>query len=88
MPPLLFGTSLYQIPGIEQFQAVQTAPTNLRVRLRLEAGADPESVWQAVHTRLTRLLTEHKLSHVTLERAEELPEQSPGGKYREVIPLS
>ena len=88
MPPLLFGTSLYQIPGIEQFQAVQTTPTNLRVRLRLEAGADPEGVWQAVHARLTRLLTEHKLSHVTLERAEESPEQSPGGKYREVIPLS
>jgi phenylacetate-coenzyme A ligase PaaK-like adenylate-forming protein len=88
MPPLLFGTSLYQIPGIEQFQAVQTAPTNLRVRLRLEAGADPDRVWQAVQARITRLLTEHKLGHVTLERAEEPPERSPGGKYREIIPLS
>lgn len=87
LPPLLFGTSIYDIPGIEQFQIVQTAPANLRVRLRLEAGADPDGVWQAVHTRLTRLLTEHKLNHVTLERTEEPPEQSAGGKYREVIPL-
>ena len=88
MPPLLFGTSLYQIPGIEQFQVVQTAPANLRLRLRLEAGADPDRVWQAVHARITRLLTEHQLGHVTLERAKESPERSPGGEYREIIPLS
>ena len=87
MPPLLFGTSIYHIPGIEQFQAVQTTPANLRVRLRLEAGADPDRVWQAVYARITHLLMEHKLSHVILERAEEPPEQSPGGKYREIIPL-
>ncbi|MDX2136469.1 MAG: phenylacetate--CoA ligase family protein [Chloroflexota bacterium] len=88
MPPLLFGTSIYQIPGIEQFQMVQTAPMSLRVRLRLADSADPDRVWQAVHTKITHLLTENKLGHVVVERAEEPPEQSPGGKYREVIPLS
>ena len=88
VPPLLFGASIYHIPGIEQFQLVQITPTNLRVRLRLADGADPDRVWQAVHTEITRLLTKHKFNHVTIERAEELPEQSPGGKYREVIPLS
>ena len=67
---------------------MQTAPAKLRMRLRLEAGADPDRVWQVVHARITRLLTEHMLSHVTLERAEEPPERSPGGKYREIIPLS
>lgn len=88
MPPLLFGTSIYQIPGIEQFQLVQTGPGSLRVRLRLEADADPDRVWQAVHARIAGLLDQHKLGHVTLERAEEPPQESPGGKYREVIPLS
>ncbi len=88
IPPLLFGTSLYQIPGIEQFQAVQTAPANLRVRLKIADDAHPDHVWQSVHTELTHLLTKHKLGHVTVERAEEPPEQSAGGKYREVIPLS
>ena len=86
--PLLFGASIYHIPGIEQFQAVQTTPTNLRVRLRLTNDADRDRVWQAVHTAITRLLTAHKLDHVTVERADEPPEQSPGGKYREIIPLS
>lgn len=37
---------------------------------------------------LTRLLAGHKLDHVTVERAEEPPEQAPGGKYREVILLN
>lgn len=88
VPPLLFDTSISHIPGIEQFQVVQTMPTNLRVRLRLADSADPDRVWQKVRTEITRLLAEHKLAHVTVERAEEPPEQSPGGKYREVIPLS
>ena len=88
VPPLLFGTSIYHIPGIEQFQLIQTTSTNLRVRLHLADGADPDCVWQAVHTEITRLFTKHGLDHVTVERAKELPEQSTGGKYREVIPLS
>ncbi|RJR51762.1 MAG: phenylacetate--CoA ligase family protein [Desulfobacteraceae bacterium] len=88
IPPLLFGTSIYDIPGIVQFQIVQTAPAILRVRLGLAAGADPDHVWQALHTKLTRLLAEHELGYVTIERAEEPPEQSTGGKYREVIPFT
>ncbi len=85
--PLAFGTLADRTPGVELFQIVQTAPTTLRVRLRPEAGAAPDRVWEVVHSEIKRLLTEHKLDHVTLERAEELPEQSPGGKYRKVIPL-
>lgn len=50
-------------------------------------AADPARVWQAVNTEIRDLLTEHELTHVTVERAAEPPEQSPGGKYRTVIPL-
>lgn len=87
LPPLMFGTSLYHIPGIEQFQCVQTTPTILRVRLTIAAGADRDRAWQAVHAQLTRLLAAHGLEHVTVERAAEPPERAPGGKYREIIPL-
>ena len=86
IPPLAFEVN--HIPGIEQFQIVQTTPTSLRVRLRLASGADTDRIWQAIRTELSHWLTEHKLSQVTIERAEEPPEQSPGGKYRTVIPLS
>lgn len=85
--PLVLGTIVNHIPGIALFQIVQPAPTSLRVRLRYAAGADPEIVWQTVHAAIARLLTERKLPHVEVERAEERPEQSPGGKYREIIPL-
>lgn len=85
--PLVFGTLLHRIPGIEMFQVVQAAPTRLRVRLLLGAAADRERVWKAVQTDLTRLLAARGLAHVAVERAGEPPEQSRGGKYREVIPL-
>jgi hypothetical protein len=41
-----------------------------------------------VRSEIRRLLEEHGLAHIALDRAEEPPEQSPGGKYREVIPLA
>ncbi len=88
LPPLVFVALVDRVPGIDIIQIVQTTPTNLRVRLRPAAGADSNLVWQAIHTEITHLLIEHKLGHVTVERAEEPPEQSPGGKFRKVIPLS
>jgi phenylacetate-CoA ligase len=85
IPPLALEVD--HVPGVELFQVVQSAPTNLRVRLRTAAGADPDRVWQAVHAELKHLLTAHGLDHVAVECAEKLPEQSLGGKYRTVIPL-
>jgi len=77
-----------EVDQVPDPQIVQTTPTNLRVRLRPASGADPERVWQAVRSEITRLLAAHKLDRVTVERAEEPPKQSPGGKYRTIIPLS
>jgi phenylacetate-CoA ligase len=86
--PLAFDTLLARIRGIELFQIVQTTPTTLQVRLKTATGSDPDRVWQAVHTEMAHLLTSYHLDHVTLEHAEEAPEQSPGGKYRTILPLS
>ena len=83
--PLAFEVD--HIPGVELFQIVQTTPTNLRVRLRAVAGADQEGMWHAVRDDISRLLSEHRLNHVTVERASEPPEQGAGGKYRTIIPL-
>lgn len=86
IPPLALEVD--HVPGAELFQIVQRTPTSLRVRLRPAANADPDRVWQEVHAAITHLLAEHGLEHVAVERAAEPPEQSPGGKYRAVIPLS
>lgn len=85
--PMLFGTLLDRAPGVERFQLVQTAPTTLRVRLQTANGDDADRVWQTVRAEITHLLTEHKVTDVTLELADEAPQQSPGGKFRRIIPL-
>ena len=82
IPALLFEIDQ---PEIQLFQIVQTTPSRLRVRLRLAPGANPERVWQSVNAELTRVLEEHGLADVAVERADEPPEQSAGGKYRAVM---
>ena len=72
---------------IDLSQIVQTNPTTLRVRLRVSRGAGAESVWHEVNASVRRILDAHGLANVTVERGEEEPEQSSGGKYRTVIPL-
>jgi phenylacetate-coenzyme A ligase PaaK-like adenylate-forming protein len=88
LSPMLFGTLLDRVPGVEQFQVVQTAPTTLRVRLQPGAAVDPDRVWHAVHDGIDRLLTDSKAEHVTVERADEPPQPAPSGKYRRVVPFS
>lgn len=85
IPALMF--EIVDAMGVELFQIVQNSPTSLRVRFRPAAGAASDQVWRAAHTEIARVLAEQGLTHVTIERAEEPPEQSPGGKYRPVIPL-
>lgn len=75
-----------QVPGIELAQIVQSSPSILRVRLKTASGSDPEDVWKMVYGTVKESLLQHKLENVQIERAQEPPEQSSGGKYRTVIP--
>ncbi|MFC5148844.1 phenylacetate--CoA ligase family protein [Streptomyces aureoversilis] len=87
LAPLAFGTLFDRTPGVELFQVEQTAPSTLRVRMLPAPDADPERVWRTALQELTRLLAANGLGHITVQRAQEPPCQSPGGKYRTVIPL-
>jgi len=75
------------LPGVELTQIVQTTPTSLRVRLRLAKNVDPESVRRSVERQIVETLSRQRLHNVTVESADEPPEQSAGGKYRQVIPI-
>jgi phenylacetate-CoA ligase len=85
VPPLAF--EMDHIYGVDLLQLVQTTTTSVRVRLRVAASADPDRVWKAVRSELARLLAAHNLGHVAIERADEPPVQSAGGKYRMIIPV-
>jgi hypothetical protein len=85
IPPVALDVA--HIPGVERFQIVQRTPTSLHVRLTPTADAEPGRVWQEVRAAITRLLADRGLENVAVELAAAPPEQSPGGKYRTVIPL-
>lgn len=85
--PLAVTTLVERVPGVELFQILQTGPATLRIRIHAAPDADPDAVWHRVHADLTRLLADHHVSHVRVERATEPPQQTGGGKYRQIIPL-
>ena len=86
--PLALSALFDRTPEVELFQVVQTKPACLRIRLRPRPDVESDRLWQAVHDELSRPLAEHHLGHVAIEHADEPPQQSPGGKFREVVPLS
>lgn len=83
--PLAFEVD--HVAGVEQFQIVQQTPSTLRVRLRHAPDADANRVWAAVHADIASVLARHGVRGVSIERADELPQQTRGGKYRTVMPL-
>lgn len=85
MPPMVFYALLDPVPGVDLYQVVQTAPDVLRVRLAI--SGDPAAVWPRVEEDLRGLLQRHGLSHVRVERDDEAPEQTSGGKVRPIIPF-
>jgi phenylacetate-coenzyme A ligase PaaK-like adenylate-forming protein len=88
LDPLVLSSLADRTPGIEWFQIVQTRSDGLRLRLRATAGSDADRVWEATHAQVTQMLEAHRLRHVRVERGDEPPAQTSGGKYRSVIPLT
>ena len=87
LAPLAFTAAMDHAPGVELFQIVQTTPAELRVRVRAETGSDRDRVSHGARVELSRLLRQHGLDDVKVVLADEPPEQSSGGKFRQVVPL-
>jgi hypothetical protein len=85
--PLSLSALQDAIPGLGLFQIVQITPARLRVRLQPAAGADPDEIWATVRARLTELLDSQHVAEGHVERADEAPQPSAGGKYRLVQPF-
>lgn len=87
VPPQPMAMLLSGIAGIEAFQLVQTDPSRLRLRLRPAPEADAELAWRTAQEALRGFLAERGLGSVVIERGQESPQQSAGGKTRKFIPL-
>ncbi|MGB3635438.1 MAG: hypothetical protein WA982_15455 [Rubrobacteraceae bacterium] len=83
--PLSLGTVIEETEGVRRFQAIQTGPATLGVRLEPVPGADGEKVWEAVAGRLDEFLEDQGLLTVEIQKDPEPPKPNPkSGKLRQV----
>jgi phenylacetate-CoA ligase len=83
--PMGIATLVEETPGVRRFQAIQTAPAALRIRLEVTPEADQIQVWELVASRLREYLSEHGLHPIRLEKDPEPPRPHPiSGKFRHV----
>jgi phenylacetate-CoA ligase len=85
MLPLALATVIEEAPGVHRFQAIQTAPDTLRLRLEAWPGADAQAAWGAASRAVQDYLAAQGVGGVSLVRAPEPPQADPvSGKFRQV----
>lgn len=83
--PLALETVIEEAPGVLEFQAIQTGPRALSVRLVGKNGSDDDQVWHAVVERVQRFLAERALAQIDVLRDPTPPGRDPrSGKLRRV----
>jgi phenylacetate-CoA ligase len=83
--PLALWSVIKETPGVLRFQAIQTAPDTLNIRLEAKHTEDSEAVWQRVFVNARDYLTQQGLDNVNIVRTKEPPMRDPkSGKFRHV----
>lgn len=83
--PLALWSVLKETPGVLRFQAIQTAPDTLKIRLEAKQADEDAPTWERVYTNARAFFTSQGLGSVTITRAPEPPMRDPkSGKFRNV----
>lgn len=83
--PLALSTVIEETPGVARFQAIQTGPDALRIRIEPAPGSELASVWPVVERRLAAWLATQGVEQASLQLDDEPPARDPrSGKYRQV----
>lgn len=83
--PLALWSIIKETPGVMRFQAIQTAPDALKIRLEARYNDKTDETWQELATRVNEYLVQQGLANVKLTRAAELPMRDiKSGKFRNV----
>lgn len=83
--PMTLWSVIEDSPGVYRFQAIQTAPERLKVRLQAKVAGEEAQVWALLQPRLQSYLEKHGLANVQLVLASEPPALNPvSGKFRHV----
>lgn len=83
--PLALWSVIKETPGVLRFQAIQTGPGKLIVRLEPKNSNEAVSVWQVLEQRLQAYLRAQGLTNISIERDRTPPKRDPrSGKFRHV----
>jgi phenylacetate-coenzyme A ligase PaaK-like adenylate-forming protein len=83
--PMALWSVIEDTPGVYRFQAIQTVPRRIEVRLQAKAPDQEAAAWEAVKQRVQAFLAAQGLANVSVERSADLPAPNPtNGKFRHV----
>jgi phenylacetate-CoA ligase len=83
--PMALWSVIKDTPGAYRFQAIQTAPEQLKVRLQAKVTGKEGEIWELVKQRVHSYFEDHGLSNVQLVLAAEPPAPNLiSGKFRHV----
>jgi len=83
--PLALWSVIKETPGVLRFQAIQTGPGKLTVRLEPKNSNEAVFVWQVLEQRLLEYLYAQGLTNISIERDTTPPKRDPrSGKFRHV----
>jgi phenylacetate-coenzyme A ligase PaaK-like adenylate-forming protein len=83
--PLALWSVIKETPGVLRFQAIQTAPDQLKIRLEAKHAGEDAPTWERVYANARAYFASQGLENVTITRAAEPPLRDPkSGKFRNV----
>ncbi|HLO15066.1 MAG TPA: hypothetical protein VK206_09565 [Anaerolineales bacterium] len=83
--PMALWSVIKDTPGVYRFQAIQTTPEQLKVRLQAKIAGQEAGIWELVKQRVQSYFEDQSLSNVQLVLALEPPAANPvSGKFRHV----
>lgn len=83
--PMALWSVIKDTPGVYRFQAIQTTPEGLKVRLQTKIAGEEAQVWEMVKQRVQDYFEYHGLRNVQIVYAPEPPATNPtSGKFRHV----
>jgi len=83
--PMALWSVIEDTPGVYRFQAVQTAPERLEIRLQAKTAGEEGQVWESLKRRVQTYFEIHGLLNVEIVHSEIPPAPNPvSGKFRHV----
>ncbi len=83
--PLALWSVLKETPGVLRFQAIQTAPDTIKIRLEAKHAEELATTWELVYANACAYFASQGLGNVSILRDPEAPMRDPkSGKFRNI----